>query len=155
MIHLTLPYPISANVYWRTTARFGRAETYVSKDAKDYREKVFWLAKQAGITEPLQGRVEVGMQLFPKLPKDWATRQRKLGANWDDGVLCLDIDNAVKVLLDSIKGRIITDDGWPNRKLTIERMVPDGEARVELYVRQLVPRALAAQLQPELTGVAA
>jgi crossover junction endodeoxyribonuclease RusA len=154
VIHLTLPYPISANVYWRSTARFGRALTYVSEEAKDYREKVFWIAKQAGITKPMQGRVEIGLQLYPKLPKDWATRQRKLGATWDDGVLCLDIDNAVKVLLDSIKGLVIVEDGWPNRKLTIERMVPDGEARVELYVRPAIARAAPA-VQGDLLGAVA
>jgi crossover junction endodeoxyribonuclease RusA len=136
MIRLTLPYPVSANVYWRSAVIMGRAQTFVSKEAKDYREQVGWICKAAGIRAPITGRVELAIQLYPHQPKDWAKRQRKEGPAWDDGVMCLDLDNANKVLLDSIKGIVIEDDKWV-RKITSERMVPDGEARVVLFVRSM------------------
>lgn len=138
MIVLTLPYPPSANVYWRTAVRGNHASTYVSAEAKAFKAEVARIVLRAGIRSPIAGRVEVGVQLFPHRPLDWQKRQRRLGAAWDDEVRCIDLDNANKVLLDSIKGIVIVDDGWPLRKITSERMEPDGEARVVLYVRQLV-----------------
>lgn len=143
MIRLTLPYPISANRYWATMARGGRAMTYVSKEAKDYRDQVGWICRAAGIAAPIVGRVEIAVQLYPNQPKDWALRQRKHGQAWDDSVMCLDLDNANKVLLDSIKGIVIEDDKWV-RKLTAERMVPDEKgARVVLFVRAMPVEAPA------------
>lgn len=137
MIVLTLPYPVSANVYWKTAARFGRAMTYVSAEAKKYRGEVAQLVALRGIRQPIVGRVELAIQLYPNQPKDWARRERKLGQTWDDSVMCLDLDNANKVLLDSIKGLVIEDDRWV-RKITSERMVPDEKgARVVLFVRPM------------------
>lgn len=136
MIVLTLPYPISANVYWRATVRAGHAATYVSPKAQQYRDQVAWICKAKGIRQPIAGRVEIAVQLYPHRPLDWARRVRKQGQEWDDSVMCLDLDNANKVLLDSIKGIVIQDDKWV-RKLSSERMVPDGEGRVVLYVRAI------------------
>jgi crossover junction endodeoxyribonuclease RusA len=51
-------------------------------------------------------------------------------------VQCLDLDNANKVLLDALKGVAIDDDKWV-RRLTAERMEPDGEARVVVTVTAL------------------
>lgn len=154
MIILTLPYPISANRYWatRVVAAPGKrpmAMTYVTAEAKDFKEQVGWLAKAAGIRTPLLGRIELGVQLYPNRPQDWARRERREGATWDDSVMCLDLDNANKVLLDSIKGIVIEDDKWV-RKITSERMVPDEKgARVVLYVRQV------AAVQADLLEAAA
>ena len=50
--------------------------------------------------------------------------------------MCIDIDNANKVVLDSLKGAAIEDDRWV-RKLTSERMEPDGEARVVVTITAL------------------
>lgn len=136
MIVLTLPYPVSANRYWKTAARGGRAMTYVSGEAKDYRAKVAAIARARGIFSPMYGRVEVAVQLYPHRPLDHKKRMRDHGAAWDDTVSCIDLDNANKVLLDSLKGVVIQDDKWV-RRLTSERMEPDGEARVVLYVRSM------------------
>jgi crossover junction endodeoxyribonuclease RusA len=134
MIRLTLPYPISANRYWRSFTAGRRAIVTISKEAEAYKDRVNILAWQAGVREPLQGRVEVRVKLFPHRPLDWQKRQRQLGAAWDDGVQCLDLDNANKVLLDSLKGVVIEDDKWV-RRLVAERMEPDGgEARVEVEI---------------------
>lgn len=137
MIVLTLPYPPSANVYWRTTVRGAHASTYVSAEAKAFKAEVARIVLRAGIRKPIAGRVEVGVQLFPHRPLDWQKRQRRLGAAWDDEVRCIDLDNANKVLLDSVKGLVIEDDRWV-RKISSERMEPDADGeRVVLYVRAL------------------
>jgi crossover junction endodeoxyribonuclease RusA len=141
---LVLDYPVSANVYWRTRVipaapgRPAMAMTYVSPEAKQYQKKVLDAARAAGVAAPMEGRIQIDVRLYPHRPQDWQTRQRKLGAAWDDGVQCLDLDNANKVLLDSLKDVAIEDDKWV-RRLTAERMEPDGEARV---VVTIVPLAV-------------
>jgi len=128
MIKLILPYPISANRYWssRIISKGGRpmALTYVTSEAKAFKEQVGWLAKQAGVRTPITGRVAIDVKLYPHRPQDFATRMRKMGATWDDTVQCLDLDNCHKVLLDAIKGIVIEDDKWV-RRITSERMEPD------------------------------
>jgi Holliday junction resolvase RusA-like endonuclease len=62
-----------------------------------------------------------------------------------------DLDNANKVLLDSLKGWAIEDDRWV-RRIVSERMEPDGEARVVVTIEQLA-RAPLPQL--DLLGEAA
>lgn len=145
MIKLTLPYPISANVYWRSYARGGRAIVTVSKEAEQYRSQVNLLCWQAGIREPIQGRVAITVQLFPQRPLDWAKRARLNPKGWDDGVRCIDLDNANKVLLDSLKGVAIEDDRWV-REIHARRMEPDGEARVVVRIRALAAQSVQADL---------
>jgi crossover junction endodeoxyribonuclease RusA len=141
-ITLVLPYPISANRYWATRtvpakgARKAMALTYVTPEAKAYKATVESICMAAGIRRPLLGRVQIDVQLYPHRPQDWQVRMRKLGATWDDGVQCLDLDNGNKVLLDALKGVAIDDDKWV-RRLTAERMEPDGEARVVVTVTAL------------------
>lgn len=123
-ITLTLPYPISSNRYWRPV-RIGNHITIVpTKEAKQYRTDIAALCLVMGIRSPIAGRVCIDIQLFPKRPLDWQKRMRLSGAEWDDTVMCIDIDNANKVLLDSLKNVAIEDDKWV-RRLTSERMEPD------------------------------
>lgn len=149
MITLTLPYPISANRYWRTfmPKGFKAPVTTLSSEAKAYKEQVGWLVKAAGIRAPLAGRVQIDVKLYPHRPQDWQKRMRTAGAAWDDTVQCIDLDNANKVLLDSLKGIAIDDDKWV-RKIVAERMEPDGEARVVVVI---TPMAVE---QPQLSLVA-
>jgi crossover junction endodeoxyribonuclease RusA len=155
-ITLTLPYPISANRYWATRtipakgARKAMSLTYVTPEAKAYKGEVEALCVAAGVRRPLPGRVRIDVQLYPHRPLDWQTRQRKLGAAWDDGVQCLDLDNANKVLLDALKDVAIEDDKWV-RRLTAERMEPDGEARVVVTITSIP----VVQPQADLLGEAA
>lgn len=137
-IKLTLPYPISANVYWRSFVpkHQSRAVTIRSREANDYKALVAEKCRQAGITGPIAGRVEVAIRLYPQRPQDWEKRVRKNPDSWDDDVRCIDLDNANKVLFDAIKGIAIDDDKWI-RRLTSERMEPDGEARVVMVIRPL------------------
>lgn len=131
MIHLILPPPVSANVYWRTRVIKGVAMTYVSKEAKEYKAAVATTCREAGIASPIIGRVGVGLVLYPHRPQDWQRRQRNLGASWDDSVRSIDLDNAIKVTLDSLKGIAFVDDVWV-RRIMAERAEPDGRARLEI-----------------------
>lgn len=153
MIQLTLPYPISANVYWRSFVPRGhqRAIVTLSDEAKAYKRQVGQLCALAGVRQPLVGRVAVEIDLYPQRPLDWAKRARKAPMSWDDDVRCIDLDNANKVLLDSLKGVAIEDDRWV-RELHARRMEPDGEARVVVRIAAL---ALPANPQGDLLGVAA
>lgn len=154
MIVLTLPYPVSANRYWRSLPiggkKGGRQITVRSKEADAYRESVQWEASRRGIRKPIAGRVRIDVQLFPQRPQDWARRARLNPLTWDDDVRCIDLDNANKVLLDALKGVAIEDDRWV-RELHSHRMEPDGEARV---VVTITPLAVAANPQAELLEVA-
>ena len=96
MITLELPYPISANRYWASrvvTPKGGRpmALTYVTPEAKSFKERVGWLAKAAGIRTPLQGRVAIAYYLHPHRPLDWERRLRKDPLSWEDTVQCLSL----------------------------------------------------------------
>lgn len=152
-ITVTLPWPVSANRYWRSFVPRGgsRAIVVLSDEAKAYKLQVGWLLKSAGVRAPITGRVEVGIRLYPQRPQDWARRARKDPATWDDTVQCIDLDNANKVLLDAMKGVAIDDDKWV-RRIVAERMEPDGEARV---VVTITPMASAPTVQGDLLGAAA
>lgn len=146
MITLNLPYPLSANKYWRPVHVGGHISIVPTKDAKEFRQQIGWLARGAGIRQPLVGRLNVRLQLFPHRPQDWKTRQRKHGATWDDTVQCIDLTNAEKVLLDALNGIAFEDDSqvW---RYQAERMEPDEKgARVVLHIEPIV----VAQPQAEL-----
>lgn len=142
MLTVKLPYPISANRYWRTRVIKPKAgpaivSTYVSAEAKAFKDEVALLLRVAGVRKPIAGRVAIAYTLYPHRPQDWQTRQRKLGATWDDTVQCIDLDNAQKVLLDALKGLAFEDDAWV-RRITAERAEPDGEARVVVTITPIV-----------------
>lgn len=145
----TLPWPVSANVYWRTRVVKGVAMTYVSAEAKAFKEQVGWLLKAAGCVRPIEGRVAVSLTLYPHRPLDWQKRQRKLGAQWDDSVRSIDLDNAIKVTLDAMKGIAFEDDAWV-RRITAERAEPDGEARVIVTITPIVVEQPQAGLALDL-----
>ena len=140
-VTLKLPYPPSANAYWRhrvmnASSKGGRpmATTFLSADAKAFKKQVLAMARAAGVVKPILGRIKVEIWLYPNQPKDWAARVRKLGSTWDDGVMCLDLDNANKVLLDSLKDVVFEDDKFV-RVLVAQRMEPDaGGARVVVRI---------------------
>lgn len=135
---LTLPYPISANRYWRSFVPRGgqRAITVVSDEAKAYREEVKWRAMAAGL-RPIKGRVQLELRLYPGRPQDWQKRARKDPECWDDDVRCIDLGNAEKVLSDALNG-IAWDDDKQHRRIIKERMVPDENGpRVVVVITQL------------------
>lgn len=135
-ITVVLPFPVSANVYWRTRVVGKAAVTYVSAEAKEFKYNVQKALRASGIVNPLSGRVSVSIRLYPNLPKNWESRKKKLGDAWHDGVRCIDLDNCIKVTLDAMKGIAFLDDVWV-RKIDAERMAPDGEARMVVTVSQI------------------
>lgn len=141
VVSLQLPYPPSANRYWRTrvvTPKGGApfVSTYVSSDAVAFKEQVGWLAKAAGVRSPIVGRIEIAYTLHPHLPQDWAKRARKDPDGWEDTVQCIDLDNANKVLLDALKGIVFEDDRWV-RAITARRGEPLTGGAMQVKVRAL------------------
>lgn len=155
-VRLTLPYPISANRYWasRTVTPKGKpsfTSTYVTPEAKAYKAQVQKLALVAGVRKPIAGRVRVEFTLYPNRPQDWQKRMRKDGAAWDDSVMCLDLDNAQKVVLDSLKDVVFQDDAWV-REISARRAEPDEfGARLVAVVTALT----VEQPQTDLFGASA
>lgn len=137
-MRLVLPYPVSANRYWRTylPKGHGKPVTVIGGEAREYRAAVREIARAAGAT-PIPGRVGVTYTLYPKRPKDFARRMKRDPARWDDTVQCIDLDNAQKVMFDALKGLVFADDGMI-RRIVGERAMPDEKgARVELLVEAL------------------
>lgn len=147
MIFLTLPYPVSANVYWasrvvKPKGKPARAVTYVTNEAEAYRQKVAKIARAKGLDVPMACRLEMWLRLYPARPQDWAKRARLDPANWDDDVRCIDLGNAEKVLADALQGIVYTDDKWIWKEHK-ERMEPDAHgARVVVGVRAMPRRAV-------------
>jgi len=150
MITLTLPYPLSANRYWRPVKLGKHISIVPTTEAKAFRKDIAARCRDQGVRVPLAGRVHIDVKLYPARPQDWQRRMRVDGAAWDDTVRCIDIDNANKVLLDALKDVAIEDDKWV-RRLTSERMEPDGEARVVVTITAMP----VAQPQADLLGEAA
>lgn len=150
MIVLTLPYPISANRYWKAITIPGRTMMAPSKEAKAYREEVAHIARQCGLQRPFPWRVAVELDLYPHRPQDWARRAKRDPVAWDDDVRCIDLGNAEKVLSDALQGIVFVDDRWI-WDLHKRRMEPDGEGRVVLRIRPLA----RAVVQGDLLGAAA
>lgn len=148
MLTVTLPYPVSANRYWRVRVVKGVAMNYVSAEAKAYKADVARIVRAAGVRAPLAGRIAIDYTLFPKRPQDWQRRARKLGDAWHDDVMCLDLDNAQKVLLDALKGVAFDDDKWV-RRITAARAEPDGEARIVVTISQIATSSPQADLPME------
>jgi crossover junction endodeoxyribonuclease RusA len=111
---LQLPV-LSSNKYWRPVPIGGHITIVPTKEAKEYKKTVQAIAKAAGITAPIEGRVKIEYMLYPHRPLDWKKRMRDFGDDWDDTVQCIDLDNALKVMLDAIKGVVIVDDKWVRR----------------------------------------
>ncbi|MGN6314625.1 MAG: RusA family crossover junction endodeoxyribonuclease [Rhodanobacteraceae bacterium] len=141
---ISLPYPVSSNRYWRPV-NIGKHITIVpTKEAKAYKAEVAWRAKAAGV-QPVTGRVALTVRMYPQRPQDWAKRAARNPDSWDDDVRSIDLDNALKVLLDALKGVAFDDDKWV-RRIDAERCEPDGEARVEVTVTPIVSAPIAPAL---------
>ena len=128
MIELTLPYPVSANRYWRTVWPNGARcpVTTVSAQARAYRTQVRRLALEAGVSHPFSGRVGVSFVLFPRRPSDWKRRAKADPVHWDDSVQCIDLDNAQKILFDALEGVAFSDDAQV-RRIAGKRAVTEGQ----------------------------
>ena len=113
------------------------AITYVTSEAQAFKDEVAFAAKAAGVRELITGRVAVDIKFYPHRPLDWQKRQRDHGALWDDTVQAIDLGNVEKVLSDALQGTVIENDKFI-RRLTMERMEPDGECRVVVTITQIM-----------------
>lgn len=148
MLTLTLPYPISANRYWATRCILVKGKwmpsTYVTSEARAYKEQVGWLCKAAGVRERMPGRVHVEIQMYPHRPQDYLKRMKANPLYWDDTVQRLDLDNARKVVNDALKEIVFHDDKCIFKDGG-EVMEPDGRpaclvVTIRPYVRQVNPQ---------------
>lgn len=148
---LVLPYPISSNRYWATRVITPKgthrpmALTYVTPEAKAYREQVALQALQAHC-RPLAGRVRLALELYPHRPLDWARRARKDPDDWADTVQCIDLGNAEKVLSDALNGVAWIDDKQHHEIHKYRRDPDEHGARVVVTIEPIVREAIAPGL---------
>ena len=107
---ITLPVPPSANVYWRLF----RGRNVVSAEARAYKNDAAWLARAAGMAEPLTGDVALTVRWY---------RERKAG----------DLSNRLKILEDALQGVAYVNDSQIVR-IVAERYDDKRNPRVEVEV---------------------
>ena len=121
-IHLCLPYPVSANRYWRHITRKIRgrlqAVVVVSDQALAYRERVAWMCNAEKV-KPLNGDVQVVFRLYPNKGR------------------CMDVDNAQKVTLDSLQGFAFRNDSQVADVRTIRMARDEKGGRIEVDIREI------------------
>ncbi|NLC22919.1 MAG: RusA family crossover junction endodeoxyribonuclease [Oxalobacter sp.] len=138
MIVLSLPLPVAAESYWKRFVPKGAKmpKISVSREGRMYRELVKNVARQAGVSTPLAGRVSLSYVLYPKRPNDWREYFRHDPECWDDMVKCESLDSVGRVLVDALRGVAFENDRRI-RKIEAERAVPDGHPRVEIRIEKL------------------
>jgi len=119
---LVLPYPISANRYWISfwAAKAKRVITGVTKEAKAFKDECGWRAKAAGVHTPMEGTIELRIALIPK------------------NKVCMDLDNALKVTIDALKGIVYADDSQVYRIVAERKEADPSGARLEIEIVPLV-----------------
>ncbi len=127
MPELILPYPPSANRYWRIFG--GRAVP--SLEAAAYKRHIWALARSKGISDPIIAPVSLELILRPLRPLDGDRRERLQGRDWHLKLRCLDLDNALKVALDALQGIAYADDKQV-RRIKIERGMPVNGGALEV-----------------------
>lgn len=140
----TLPWPPSANTYWRHIILGGkhkkaRAHTLISEGGREYRVKVLEAIRAQKVpVRALKGRLAIHVIAYPP------DRRRR------------DLSNLWKGMLDAIVlAGVIADDGDTDRE-SIERGLVRPQGLIELKITEIahVPVPLAFDLQPPATAAA-
>lgn len=92
---ILLPYPVSANRYWRTF----RGRQVVSAEAKAYKQEAGWVWAAARKKLLVGTAVHVEIELCPKLTKQQGASKTRM-----------DLDNCIKVTLDALNKVAFADD---------------------------------------------
>lgn len=95
MTSLDLPYPVSANRYWRNQ----RGRMVRSDEARAYRHQVLRAAIAVGMQPIVGAPVAVELVLMPRATKTGRASKTRL-----------DLDNCIKVVLDALNQIGYTDD---------------------------------------------
>lgn len=121
---LTLPYPPSANAYWRFNRQRGYMHpTHAAKKYKDEMESI--------VRAQIGPRARLPMYSGPVSVSVVVYRPARRG----------DLDNTLKVMLDALRGIAFVDDDQVVR-ITADREDDAGRPRAEVVVQ---PRQLAGQ----------
>ncbi len=111
---ITLPYPISANRYWRWSKR----GVFVSAEAKAYKEEARFHAWLQG-AKCTDKKISMRITLVPRTKRS------------------IDLDNALKIALDALQGVCYWNDSQVE-KIHIERAAADKKnARLEIEVLEI------------------
>ena len=121
MIELVLPWPPSANTYWRHPNRGPLAGRHlISRAGRSYRAdvaRIVGCARPRGA--PLAGRLAVALTAAPP------DRRRR------------DLDNLLKAVQDALSHAGVWDDDEQIDWLTIERVCPRAAGRVDIEIREI------------------
>jgi crossover junction endodeoxyribonuclease RusA len=119
---LTLPYPVSANRYWRSFVPKGwtRAVVHPSDEAKAYKREVGWIAKEAGFRKPTDRPIRLVLTLVPK-----------------NGVV-MDLGNCLKVAEDALQG-IVYENDKQVRAISLAYGEPDGKGALVVEITEFEP----------------
>jgi crossover junction endodeoxyribonuclease RusA len=112
LISLTLPYPPSANNYWRVF----KNRILVSREARAYKARV---KLEHARLKPLAGPLSVSVAVY---------RPQRRG----------DLDNVLKVTLDALNGVAFEDDSQVVR-LFAQRLEDKARPRIEVIVMGVEP----------------
>ena len=119
---LVLPYPVSANRYWR---HFGN-RPIVSSEAMKYKIEIAAIAELQGVV-PLQGDVRLDLVLFAKKTKKDSSKRPR----------CIDLSNSLKVTEDALIG-IAYDDDAQTRQITMAYGEPVFGGAVQITISQIL-----------------
>lgn len=108
-----LPYPPSANRYWRSLVIKGRLRVLVSAEARAYKKSAALTAAKS-VGGPIVGPVRVCLMVY---------RPRRVG----------DLDNTIKVVLDALRGVAYEDDKQVVA-IVAERYDDKDNPRVSVYI---------------------
>ena len=112
-MNLTLPFPPSANRYWRLTTRNGKPRIIKSVEAEGYATRCYWVAKSQ-IRQPLTGPVCLDMTIY------FPNRRG-------------DLDNRTKQLFDALEGVVFANDRQIEH-YSVTRAIDKKNPRVEIQV---------------------
>ena len=125
MIELILPYPPSLNAYRRVSPQ---GFTYPTAEAKRYKLDAGWIAKKLGFRQPVAHPVRLEITLC----------HRALNKNGRKNGAVMDLDNCLKVALDSLKG-IVYDDDRQVKSITLDYGSPTNAGALIIKLSRFTP----------------
>jgi crossover junction endodeoxyribonuclease RusA len=131
-LKLVLPYPISVNAFMGSFVPKGhtRPIPYLTKEAKAYKKEAGYRAKLAGFREPTTKPIEIAsVTLHP----------RTKGPSGKSTGAMMDLDNCLKVTLDSLKEIVYVDDRQIKRIRNIEYGEPTEYGQLVVDIIEYVP----------------